>query len=108
MTETNTDTVATGRLAATKAQGQSIFELSLANRRAAAQRVDGSDAACLADIPEHLLREDTPGLPEVSELQAVRHYTNLSRQNMKPVAQIKCPNKNIHAHTDKLFIPKGL
>ena len=81
MTETNTDTVATGRLTATKAQGQSIFELSLANRRATAQRVDGTDAACLADIPEHLLREDTPGLPEVSELQAVRHYTNLSRQN---------------------------
>ena len=58
MTETNTDTVATGRLTATKAQGQSIFELSLANRRATAQRVDGTDAACLADIPEHLLRED--------------------------------------------------
>ena len=81
MTETNTDTVATDRLAGTKAQGQSIFELSLANRRAMAQRVVGTDAACLADIPEHLLREDTPGLPEVSELQAVRHYTNLSRQN---------------------------
>ena len=42
MTETNTDTVATGRLTATKAQGQSIFELSLANRRATAQRVDGT------------------------------------------------------------------
>ena len=29
-------------------------------------------------------------------------------KNMKPVAQIKCPNKNIQAQTDKLFIPNGL
>lgn len=62
-------------------QGRSIFELSADGRRASAQRVDGTDAACLADIPEHLLRTQPPGLPEVSELQAVRHYTNLSQQN---------------------------
>ena len=28
--------------------------------------------------------------------------------NINPVAQTRCPNKNIHAQTDKLFIPKGL
>ena len=81
MTETNTGKAPIGKVAGTKAQGQSIFQLSLTNRRATAQRVDGTDAGCLADMPEHLLRRDTPGLPEVSELQAVRHYTNLSRQN---------------------------
>lgn len=29
-------------------------------------------------------------------------------KNINPVAQTRCPNKNIHAQTDKLFIPKGL
>lgn len=62
-------------------QGRSIFELSAPSRRASAQRVDGTDATSLADIPAHLLRTQAPGLPEVSELQAVRHYTNLSQQN---------------------------
>ena len=81
MPNVNTDPAPLQKVVNAKTQGQSIFELSLANRRASAQRVDGTDAACLADIPAHLLRSDTPGLPEVSELQAVRHYTNLSRQN---------------------------
>ncbi len=34
-----------------------------------------------ADLPAAALRESPVGLPEVSELQAVRHYTNLSRKN---------------------------
>ena len=33
------------------------------------------------DIPADLLRQDVPALPEVSELQAVRHYTRLSQKN---------------------------
>jgi glycine dehydrogenase subunit 2 len=33
------------------------------------------------DIPASLLRDDVPGLPEVSEMQAVRHYTRLSQKN---------------------------
>ncbi len=33
------------------------------------------------DIPSHLLRQDVPALPELSELQVVRHYTRLSRKN---------------------------
>src|SRR5210317_1696629 len=32
-------------------------------------------------IPQHLLRETPPLLPEVSEMQAVRHYTRLSQKN---------------------------
>ena len=33
-------------------------------------------------IPESMLRSDQPTLPEVSELQAVRHYTRLSQENL--------------------------
>ena len=62
-------------------QGRTIFEVGGAARRAAAQRVDGADAQSLSDLPQHLLRAEPPQLPEVSELQAVRHYTNLSRKN---------------------------
>ena len=33
------------------------------------------------DIPESLLRDSKPDLPEVAELAAVRHYTSLSQKN---------------------------
>lgn len=58
-----------------------IFDISASGRRAAAQRVKLGGADELDDLPQELLRSQSPGLPEVSELQAVRHYTNLSRQN---------------------------
>ncbi len=32
-------------------------------------------------IPPHLLREDIPGLPEVSEVDVVRHFTRMSQWN---------------------------
>jgi glycine dehydrogenase subunit 2 len=35
----------------------------------------------LNDIPQNLLRTTRPRLPQVSELQAVRHFTRLSRKN---------------------------
>lgn len=56
-----------------------IFELSKKGRAASAQfpRNITEDM----DIPLHLLRTDTPMLPEVSELQVVRHFTKLSRKN---------------------------
>lgn len=59
-----------------------IFEISRKGRAAKAQwpasdvKKDGLD-----DIPANLLRKDVPPLPEVSELQVVRHYTNLSKKN---------------------------
>jgi glycine dehydrogenase subunit 2 len=56
-----------------------IFELSKAGRGAPTQfppRVAGS-----AQVPAHLRRSALPQLPEVSELQAVRHYTRLSQMN---------------------------
>ncbi|MCR5463277.1 MAG: aminomethyl-transferring glycine dehydrogenase subunit GcvPB [Bacteroidales bacterium] len=34
-----------------------------------------------ADIPENLMRSEAPELPEVSEVDVVRHYTNLSQMN---------------------------
>ena len=56
-----------------------IFEQSQPGRTAAAQ----IPAAPLVPVefPERFRRSTPIGLPEVSELQAVRHYTNLSRKN---------------------------
>lgn len=56
-----------------------IFELSSPGRRAAAQAP--VEAAVPTAIPAEFLRQDTPGLPEVSEMQVVRHYTRLSQKN---------------------------
>jgi glycine cleavage system P protein (glycine dehydrogenase) subunit 2 len=56
-----------------------IFELSRQGRRnpsQAPQVAPGPDA-----IPDGYRRTSRPLLPEVSELDAVRHYTNLSRKN---------------------------
>ncbi len=59
-----------------------IFELGRAGRRAGAQQVAAATADdALAGLPAAVLREQPPELPEVSELQVVRHYTNLSRRN---------------------------
>jgi len=56
-----------------------IFEQSRSGRKASAQVP--AEAADLSGLPTELVRKDKPGLPEVSELQAIRHYTNLSRKN---------------------------
>ena len=57
---------------------QLIFEKSKPGRYAGAQA-----PACEPsnDIPPGIQRVDVPILPEVSELQVVRHYTRLSQQN---------------------------
>jgi len=57
---------------------QLIFERSRSGRRAAAQAPIEEPAD---GIPPEMRRNDTPTLPEVSELQVVRHYTRLSQQN---------------------------
>jgi glycine dehydrogenase subunit 2 len=56
-----------------------IFEESRPGRRATAQAP--ADAPELKDIPASLLRQSPAPLPEVSEMQAVRHYTRLSQKN---------------------------
>ena len=58
---------------------QVVFEHSRAGRRAHAQ--SPAQAADFGKIPEALRRQDKPGLPELSELEVVRHYTRLSQQN---------------------------
>ena len=56
-----------------------IFEISRPGRVAYAQNPGtGVDASA---IPEALRRQQRPGLPEVSELQVVRHFTRLSQKN---------------------------
>ena len=55
-----------------------IFEHSRPGRAAWAQfPSDGFDV----DLPPELARQSDLGLPEVSELQAVRHFTRLSQRN---------------------------
>ena len=56
-----------------------IFELSKPGRQAPTQFPPA--AAGSAEIPVHLRRAERPSLPEVSELQAVRHFTRLSQMN---------------------------
>tara|TARA_R110002167_G_scaffold100989_10_gene263439 strand:- start:4441 stop:5901 length:1461 start_codon:yes stop_codon:yes gene_type:complete len=56
-----------------------IFKKGSQGRFATAQAP--KDVADIADLPESMLRKAPALLPEVSELQAVRHFTNLSRRN---------------------------
>ena len=56
-----------------------IFEQSQPGRSAVAQHPAATDVP--SDIPAKLLRTTPVGLPEVSELEVVRHYTKLSRKN---------------------------
>ncbi|UCE88547.1 MAG: aminomethyl-transferring glycine dehydrogenase subunit GcvPB, partial [Pseudomonadota bacterium] len=56
-----------------------IFEHSQPGRRSGAQ--SPREMAQVSDIPAHLRRSEAPALPEVSELQSVRHYTRLSQKN---------------------------
>ena len=56
-----------------------IFGLARSGRRNAAQ--SPSAPAARNEIPAALRRTSPVLLPEVSELDAVRHYTNLSRRN---------------------------
>ena len=56
------------------------FEKSRKGRITGALTVTATEQI-VTDLPEHLLRQDKPQLPELSELQVVRHYTRLSRKN---------------------------
>ncbi len=56
-----------------------IYEHSRAGRRATAQAP--LEMVELSGIPAELRRQEPPALPQVSEMQAVRHYTRLSQKN---------------------------
>ena len=58
-----------------------IFEHSRPGRGAADQWPHEPAAASIADLPESLRRTRRPLLPEVSELETVRHFTRLSQRN---------------------------
>ena len=55
-----------------------IFEMGSEGRNATAQF---EEPTVVSDIPTQHLRGCPAGLPEVSELQVVRHFTNLSKKN---------------------------
>ncbi|MDH5483652.1 MAG: aminomethyl-transferring glycine dehydrogenase subunit GcvPB [Gammaproteobacteria bacterium] len=56
-----------------------IFEHSTKGRSTKIQAPTSADA--IKDIPQALLRATPAALPEVSEMQVVRHYTSLSQKN---------------------------
>ncbi len=56
-----------------------IFELSRPGRKSHAQMP--ATAASASGIPAAFLRQDKPLLPECSEMDVVRHYTQLSQKN---------------------------
>lgn len=56
-----------------------IFEKSTPGRHGV--RLPASDVPTAAALPENLRRAEAAALPEVSELDLVRHFTNLSRRN---------------------------
>jgi glycine dehydrogenase subunit 2 len=58
-----------------------IFELSQTGRTAKAQIPSHLPGNQFPSIPENLLRKTETSLPEVSELQVVRHFTRLSQKN---------------------------
>ena len=54
-----------------------IFELSKEGRTGYSLR----EPECSVCLPEKLARKEAPELPQVSEVDVVRHYTNLSQMN---------------------------
>jgi len=59
-----------------------VFEISRPGRAACSlPECDVPEADLTGFIPENLLRDKAPDLPEVSEVDLVRHYTRLSQRN---------------------------
>lgn len=64
-----------------KSYDKIIFELSKPGRKGYSLPKDNFGIDGFKEIPTDLLREKEAELPEVSELDVVRHYTNLSNKN---------------------------
>ncbi len=58
---------------------QLIYEKSVPGRRGV--RLPDSDVSLADELPKELLRGEPAALPELSELDLVRHFTSLSRRN---------------------------
>ena len=61
-----------------KRERGTVFDIGAQGRQATAQHPPPGD---IGDLPAECLRGDALKLPQVSELDAVRHYTNLSAKN---------------------------
>ena len=61
--------------------GTLIFELSKPGRKGYSLPKNELSDYNIAQLPENLLRQEDPALPEVDELTVVRHYTNMSNNN---------------------------
>jgi glycine dehydrogenase subunit 2 len=61
--------------------GQTIFEKSRPGRPSRYVGDHVWDPSLLERLPQSLRRRQPPALPQVTEGEVVRHYTNLSRQN---------------------------
>lgn len=61
--------------------GTLIFELSKPGRKGYSLPKNELRDYSIAQLPENLLRQEAPALPEVDELTVVRHYTNMSNNN---------------------------
>ena len=57
-----------------------IFDLSKAGRQGYSLPVNRWERS-VSELPAWVLRAEAPALPQVSELDVVRHYTNLSQMN---------------------------
>ncbi|MBR1405646.1 MAG: aminomethyl-transferring glycine dehydrogenase subunit GcvPB [Bacteroidales bacterium] len=57
-----------------------VFELSKEGRRGFTLP-ENKYGRCVKELPEGLRRASAPALPQVSEIDVVRHYTNLSQMN---------------------------
>ena len=57
-----------------------IYEKSVPGRRGV--RLPAADVPPAPELPQELLRREPAGLPELSELDLVRHFTQLSRRNI--------------------------
>ena len=64
-----------------KTYDKTIFELSRPGRKGYSLPADNYKTDGLSEIPADLLRTKPADLPEVSELDVVRHFTNLSSKN---------------------------
>lgn len=61
--------------------GTLIFELSKPGRKGYSLPKNELSDYSIAQLPDNLLRQEAPALPEVDELTVVRHYTNMSNNN---------------------------
>ena len=74
-----------------------IFDLSKAGRQGYSLPANKWETS-VSELPAGLLRAETPALPEVSELDVVRHYTNISTVQNDMILRYTAFSIKIHPH----------